>query len=480
MLGSVLSPLVLLVLPALLWSSVPEVGTLGIVPSWLNVPKPAAPFTLDPVYLVSMVLIGLLTVVMISVEASYAPFSLHLVHWIFVYVFFFAAPLVQYKIGGFPWSRLTSLEADALILTNLAVLMWSVVWAFSRALQASALARRPVPLGPRVSILGVWVGCGLALVSAAYLLLTLGPVALVSRGSNEIAIGNAFSASSSSLIVDKLLRAFPAAAAAGAVWYLGKGGAHLYVRLGLVAASLGLILVADFPSGSPRHLVGSIYLGLLLTVVGHRLRNGWPFVFILVGGMLVVFPVTSALYLATGPAELVPYLSRGTFLGPGLANGDFDAYAMVAYTLQYVNEGPGPTWGRQLLGVLLFFVPRSVWSGKPLGSGYTVAVEGGLSFDNVSSSPLAEGLINFGWPGLVLFAVALSWICGVIDLSSRRAERGGHDTLLRLLYPFLMGFAFFLMRGDLLSSTAFVVGFVVAFLPLVTRLSGLKRRPGNG
>ncbi|QIN77693.1 hypothetical protein GBA65_03270 [Rubrobacter marinus] len=475
LLAGVLAPLVLLVLPAVLWLSVPDPGTLGVTPAWLNVPDPAR-FDADPFYLASLVLLGFLAIVMIAAEASLAPFSLHLVHWVFVYVFFFAAPLAQYKMGTFPWEELFSFETDRLVLTNLAVLLWSVAWIAARVSQFALLRHRPVPLGPRVSALGVWICAGLALFSAAYLLLTLGPMALISRGATDISAGNAFSASSSALVVDKLLRAFPAAAVAGAVWFASRGNAHFLVRAGLLIATLGLLLVADFPSGSPRHLVGSIYLGLVLIFLNRYLRTGWPFVFLMVGGMLVAFPIMSALYLSTGPHETVPYLRDGSFLGAGMTTGDFDAYSMVGYTIGYLHDGPGSTFGHQLLGVLLFFVPRSIWPDKPFGSGYTVAVDQGLLFNNVSSSPIAEGLINFGWAGVVLFAVALCWIFGLLDSSFRHAERSGEGTLLRLLYPFLIGFAFFLMRGDLLSSFAFVAGFVAAFLPLAVRLPRVALR----
>lgn len=190
----------------------------------------------------------------------------------------------------------------------------------------------------------------------------------------------------------------------------------------------------------------------------------------------MLFPFLSTLRTSTSLQEAASYVSGFNFLGTSLATGDFDAYSMVGYTASYVENGPGITYGRQLLGVLLFFVPRSMWPDKPIGSGATVAGEEELIFNNVSSSPIAEGLINFGWVGIVVFAIVLCWLFGVLDAAFWKAKGGGEGTLTQVIYPFYIGFAFFLMRGDLLSSTAFIVGFSVAFLPLLARLPKPGRR----
>lgn len=473
-LGYVLAPLVLALLPVVLWLSVPLSGGSEATPVWLTVPDPVL-FSVDPIFLVSLGLVGFLAISMITVEASLAPFSLHLAHWIFVYVFFFAAPVVQYKIGTFPWEALTSFETNTLLLANTAILLWCLAWIIVRVVQLGALSRWPVPPGPRVTVVGVWVCLALAALATAYLVLTLGPVALLTRASYTEALGDAFGASSSRAILDKLLRGLPVAAAAGALWYLRAGQTSLIVRLGVVAVSFMLLLVADFPLGSARYWVGAIYIGLLLTTCGRYLRSGWPFALSLIGGLLVLFPFLSTLRTSTSLGEAASYVSGFNFLGPSLATGDFDAYSMVGYTASYVENGPGITYGEQLLGVILFFIPRSLWPTKPIGSGATVAGEEDLIFNNVSSSPIAEGLINFGWVGVVLFAVFLCWTFGLLDAAFWRAKGGEEGTLVRVIYPFYVGFAFFLMRGDLLSASAFIIGFSVAFLPLLLRLPRFGR-----
>ncbi|NEE41547.1 hypothetical protein G3M53_91320, partial [Streptomyces sp. SID7982] len=47
-----------------------------------------------------------------------------------------------------------------------------------------------------------------------------------------------------------------------------------------------------------------------------------------------------------------------------LVTKDYDQMVMFANTISWVDTR-GHTYGRQLAGSGLFFVPRAVWSGKP-------------------------------------------------------------------------------------------------------------------
>lgn len=440
---------------------------------WLRTPAIVAGAP-DPFYLLSMSFIGLLSIAMIYVEASRASFSLHLVHWIFVYVFFCAIPLVQYKSGIFPWGRLTSFDTDTLLLANLAILVWSITWIVARLSHRVRLSCKVALVGPRISFSGVLVSLSLSVFATVYLLWALGFETLLVRGSYADALGAAFNTSSTRLVFDRLLRSLPVAAVAGALWLLySKKRWPLSTRLMLAVVSMVLLLVADFPLGVPRYLGGVVYLGLLLIILGKRWRTGWPFTFVVIVALLVLFPLLATTRNASTFSQIVSSVSDTQLLTRQWTGGDYDAYAMVNYTLRYISHEPGVSYGRQLLGPLFFFVPRSTWPDKPEGSGFTVAVAEGLVFTNVSSPPVAEGLINFGWPGVILFAFALSRLFGTLDASFKRAKSEKEHTIVWVLYPFWVGFAVFLLRGDLLSSTAYVIAFSFAFVPLVLRFPTL-------
>lgn len=470
-----LAPLILVFIPVVLWFSVPSYIAASSAPIvWLSVPNPAV-FAVDPVFLVSLASIGALAVIMIVLEAARTPFSLQLAHWVFVYIFFFAAPLVQYKIGVFPWKELTSLNVNVLLYTNLAILLWCLTWIAFRLLQIPVLDRTAIPTGIRVSTLGIWLSLGLALLATVYLLITVGLGSLLTRADDYNA---SLGISSVGLVIERVFRSLPAAAVAGALLFFRRRNKPLMLRLAVLVVSFGLLMIADFPLGTARYVVGAVFIGVFLTLFGRYLRTGWPLVFLLTVGLLLVFPLLSTMRYVRKPGDVITYLSDFNLLGPSLATGDFDAYSMVAYTIQYVQEGPGITYGKQLAGALLFFVPRSLWPDKPVGSGFTVAVDSGLNFNNVSSSPIAEGLINFGWVGVVLLAFVLCWLFGIADASFRRAMREeDEDSFVGVIYPFWIGLVFFLLRGDMLSATAFVVAFTVSFLPLLVRFPGFVLDP---
>lgn len=68
----------------------------------------------------------------------------------------------------------------------------------------------------------------------------------------------------------------------------------------------------------------------------------------------------------------------------------------MAKAVEYIAEN-GTTNGRQLLGCFLFFIPRTIWKTKPIGSGALVAEIIGQEHTNISMPFIGEGLINFGF-----------------------------------------------------------------------------------
>ena len=70
----------------------------------------------------------------------------------------------------------------------------------------------------------------------------------------------------------------------------------------------------------------------------------------------------------------------------------------------------------------------------------------------------AEGYINFGWFGIIGFTVCIALLTSKIDQSFWNAKRRKSKSYKLGYYLFLLGAIIFIMRGDLLSSTAYFVG----------------------
>ena len=257
------------------------------------------------------------------------------------------------------------------------------------------------------------------------------------------------------LIMEQFVRAFPVASFA--VLYATRNESEGFDAL--ACAAFSMVLVVASPLSMSRYLMGAIWGGLMLLMVPSlRTRKGlFPILFLV--AFLVGFPAANAFRRSSVSLErLVSALQQSiSSVSTGLNTGDYDAYSMLARTAAYVHE-EGVTWGHQLITVALFFVPRALWPGKGLGSGHTVAAAQGQAFTNVSCPLPAEGIINFGTFGLVLFAITLAFLAHELD-SWAWTDSDGFP-----LYPFVCMYLFFIMRGDLLSSFAYMCGFVVSYL----------------
>ena len=227
----------------------------------------------------------------------------------------------------------------------------------------------------------------------------------------------------------------------------------------MLALSSSLVLVPIF--GAARNRVAIVYFGSLL-LFSKRIKRGRCFIFTILIAIFIIFPILEltrnvSLSVLT-MADISHTLANIPFM---LASGHFDAYTMIVSTVHFVR-GYGITYGYQLLGVCLFFIPRSFWSGKPIGSGATIIeyYRGSDAFSNVSCPIIAEGYINFGVMGVILFACLLGGIAGIVD---RNFWRKYKTTKLNIFYPYIIPYVVFMSRGDMLSSFAFFIGMLSVF-----------------
>ena len=211
-------------------------------------------------------------------------------------------------------------------------------------------------------------------------------------------------------------------------------------------------------TGMARFSVAALYIPVCLCAIPWlRRRNNFAYVFIF--GLLIVFPMLNLFrnYSGGDSFEQIGFFDQ-------FSDMNFDAYSMFMRVLR----DDIVTHGRQLLGVLLFFLPRSFWPDKPIGSGAYVAEVQNLSFSNLSMPFWGEGYINFGIYGIVLFMLILSFFTAKCDKIYWTRIVYSND-YKQYQYMMLIGLLFFMMRGDLMSSYAYLCGFMAAYY-VVTRV----------
>lgn len=226
-----------------------------------------------------------------------------------------------------------------------------------------------------------------------------------------------------------------------------------------------LFLFTAFPLGIARNSVAGFYLPLLLLFVPIFKKKHF-FVTALIFGLLVVFPFLDGFRNFSDNSEVSLRVDFEMF-----KQVHFDAYI----TFPRVIYHDIVTNGNQLLGVFLFFIPRSIWPSKPLSSGQFHANEIGLIFDNLACSYWAEGYINFGYVGVFIFIMLLAYLSAVVDKMFWTYQN--KNSFFNVIYTLLIGMFLFVLRGDLMNSYAYTFGMVftaVSIYRLLIFMSKLK------
>lgn len=219
----------------------------------------------------------------------------------------------------------------------------------------------------------------------------------------------------------------------------------------LILFLLALVFVA--PTSVARFMVAALYIPMILTFTSFWNKSYSMPLSILVS-LLLIFPFLDKFrYFDPNNFE---YSLNFSFLN----TGHFDAYQ----NFSRVVELDLLTYGNQLLGALFFFVPRSFWMDKPIGSGAYLAQQANFNFSNVSMPFFGEGYINFGIVGLVVFCFLFGLLISMID---RKFWSRPLKDLFSRFYFMLFGLVFFMMRGDLMSSFSFFVGFTMSFFSVL-------------
>jgi len=243
------------------------------------------------------------------------------------------------------------------------------------------------------------------------------------------------------LVLEHFVRVLPFVCLLIYIWHWkhnntsrGKNGFMLLI---LVLSTL----VLTFPTGIARFLVGIVY-GALVLILFNRYLSSRNVGYLLILGLFFVFPFLDNFRFFNGDIRL-NYSSSYFF------EGHFDAYFNLAKTINV-----DITYGQQLLGSLLFFIPRALWQNKPINSGSYVANQLNMAWDNISMPYVAEGYLNFGYFGVMIFAIIMSLI--FMEL----------DSYVKFRSPLVflsVGIIIFMLRGSFMSAYAYGFGLYTAY-----------------
>lgn len=454
--------------PAPVLATVAVIGLCLVVPLLVSTTGPVGDPVAEIVVLATLVLAGLRFAWILGTGDRHVH---EMVVWLFVYTFLGVAPLLQFRIkfpGTTPGVVLgySSVAAWIVLVGCLALIVGS--WLASRAGgQRRHRAGGLVQVSRRNVYLWALVAMSLALVYIA----RVGP-------SNLFAARTDLKASQADgLGTDPIALLMSAGARMGlvvafvALMHLraqrrAAGGSGPVIAPVVVLATL---LAVVNPISSARYTFGTAALSVLAALGAYATVKRFRFVSVsALVGVVAVFPV-----LDTFRRTLDTTVELGAPI-ESMTTGDFDSFAQIMNTVEMV-QARGIVWGEQLLGVLLFWLPRSIWPGKPVDTGIEIAQFKGYSFQNLSAPLWAEFYVNGGWVLLVAGMVGTGFVLRRLDARAERLLRSSAlPGVLACVTPFYL---LILLRGSLLQAMVnlFVI---VASSWFVTRPERRHRLPG--
>ena len=219
------------------------------------------------------------------------------------------------------------------------------------------------------------------------------------------------------------------------------------------------------PTGVARWQAATLYIPLLI-IFTRIWEKPFMMQLSLLGGLFIVFPFLDKFRFFSTWSKFNFKINFDWTKGL-----HFDAYQNFVRVIEIDLI----TYGNQLKGALFFFIPRSLWAEKPIGSGSYLAIKMDYIFGGISMPFIAEGYINFGLIGSLFFMLFLGIILGNLDRIVWNLKKANKDCLFLYYYYFLFGIIFFTMRGDLINGISMIFGMTLSFWMLVLILRFTSR-----
>lgn len=384
-----------------------------------------------------------------SLFAKKQPFSLYKIFHIFILFFFCIAPILQYKDGIYMWGTIFTEEdyMEASLFTLFIVIFFNILYGFLYKRTRIKISSKSITPPKVIGTKKEWLLIAMSLF-VCYCFLYINKFSITSlmfRGGeyvDRIDIG-----STALLVINNFLRPMPMIIFLAA--YIVKTRHKIVLPILFI-----LMLISAPPTGMARFHVAAMYIPVFLCMFP-VFQKGNRFTLLIIFGLLVIFPMLNMFRYGLIDGEIKLELNFDQF-----KDLNFDSYSMFMRVL----KDDIVTFGRQLLGVLFFFVPRTMWPAKPIGSGAMIGEEMGFTMTNVSMPYFGEGYINFGVMGVILFVGFMAYILARYDKRYWSVDVYNKKSINVISYMMLFGLLLFMLRGDLMSSFAFMCGYICSFL----------------
>lgn len=393
------------------------------------------------------------------------PFSFSLVHWFFTYIFFFISPLVRLKYKLFPLLSVTGDYQALLYKTNNLILLWCLFYIFTYKIikiKKYIFSFKFFPKRRKRNRLLYWVIISVVFFFSVFILFT-DPMAAISRGGG---MSRYIGGKSLNLVFNLFIRPFCFFLF---LIFLFKNFLNkkffFPIRIQWLFIFISFITL-NFPTGTTRYYIFAIWVTLLFYFIFDKIKTGFIGLGILCFGLLGAEFFSQ--FRKINVSEQISLNSNIDLKYFGTMH--FDGYEMLASAILYVEKFD-ILYGENLLGAILFFVPRTFWATKPISSGSLIMRECYASnspygnFENVSSPLVAEFFIGFGLFGVIFGAILTALICALLDANYFYLNKNKNKNLnaYKMIYLTLVGLFLITLRGSILVAFSSIIGICTAF-----------------
>jgi hypothetical protein len=389
--------------------------------------------------------------------------------FVFNLLFLLVAPIAQVSVLGYKLVNTTHARSDLLIETNLVCSLFVAVYLLARVtIFKTSQERTVVPSfsaseGISIFSLSVLVSiCGL---------ITLVSVPFIGASSAEAGLTPVL------LAFRKFLFFVPTATFLILLVNFRSNQKHQsFLHLSLMILLFLMVVATQNPATEKRNGLGPVYLAVAFLMFRPNLLQksvqvGW-----LSGVLLVLFPLSAL--LTTIPWRYLDQVNIewATVLSDHFITTHYDAWANI-YSVIEMTMRNGLSGGKQLLGALLFYVPSTWWSGKPLATGIEIGnflmTNYSMWFNNLSAPVIAEGFLDFGYLGVIAYGLGVAALVKGIEHWSSPDR----SAILQAVAAYLAFFLVFLLRGSLMIAFAYGSGAMAAFVFSRMLIALLSTRP---
>lgn len=394
----------------------------------------------DSLVIVTFILNG--SICIISLLKDKYNFSLNKTFWYFNLFFFFLAPLMQYLTNCVLWEF--KLNDEDYLNSNLIILLWYIVYNISfYTIKVNKKSNSEVI---NINNTGLHKLLLFTIIAFFIMIALIGFKNLFIKKYNNLDFGIEFL----NTIITNFLRSIPVFFCAYSIYYYRKYKKNLcYLFISFV-----LLFIINFPISITRYWIGAIYIGIFLTLFKKYIKYK-RFDYIMIFIFLIAFPFFQIFKWYSLSDVFSENISIDIFSN-AYNNVDFDAHNMLARALRYVADAD-IVYGKNIFSTLLFFIPRAIWNDKAIPTGEMIASYQNQSFTNLSCPLVAEGYVNFGIIGVILYAIIFARIVKIID--QMYWQEKCEICFIDMYYPFLIGFFIFLLRGSFHPVVVYMITF---------------------